>query len=174
MGIKPILVVIAVGARQCDVKTQAEIQCQFGRYFPVILRKESILIVRSGWPELDFFVGPATVAGTALRHLAHHEARHRISAAEVQSAGAGISAIGVEAEESNGSVGLDVVNLVNSAIKPELDLVLAVYLVERGRELSCVLAQAVIAVGIGANIGISGRGVRVDKDRGNSLEPVGL
>src|SRR5215470_15961315 len=133
MGIKPILVVIAVGARQCNIKTQAEIQCQFGCYFPVILRKESILIVRSGWPELDFFVGPATVAGTALRHLAHHEARHRISTAEVQSARTGIAAIDIEAEKSNGSVGLDIVNLVDSAIKPELDVMPPVCLAERGR-----------------------------------------
>src|SRR5439155_20587681 len=116
--IKVILVIKAICARQRDVITQAQIQCKFGRDLPVILCKESVLVIRSGRPELDFFVGSTTIAGTALRHLAHHKARHGVAAAVVYSRWAGVRGICIEAEESDGSVGLDVVNLVNSAVKP--------------------------------------------------------
>ena len=88
--------------------------------------------------------------------------------------GQALVAPGVEAEKTNGRIGLNVVHLVNPAVKSELDVVGAVYLVERGRQLSCVLAEAVIAVGIGTDIGVAGRGVLVDKDRGHSREPIGL
>ena len=72
---------------------------------------------------------------------------------------------------------MDVVNLVDATVEPELDVMLSVNLVEIGRQLTCVLAQSVIAVGIGPGIraaGGTGRGVRIDKDRRHSLEPVGL
>jgi len=67
-----------------------------------------------------------------------------------------------------------VLKVKNPAVKAELDIVLAVHLVQRCGKLSGVLAQTVIAVGIGADIGVAGRGILVDKDRGHSIEPIGL
>ena len=64
----------------------------------------------------------------------------------------------IEGEEADRSVRLNVIHLVDTAVKAKLDLVRAVNLVERGRELSSVLAQPVIAIRIGANIGIAGAG----------------
>ena len=46
----------------------------------------------------------------------------------------------VESEDADRGVGLDVVDLVNPAVKPEFDFVLAMHLVERGSQLSGVLA----------------------------------
>jgi len=69
---------------------------------------------------------------------------------------------------------LYVVDLVDAAVKSELDIVLAVYLVEDGRQLPCVLAQAVITIGVSADVGISGRRVLVNKDRRNAVESIGL
>ena len=141
VGIKPILVVVTIRARQCNVKTQSKIQCQLGSDLPVILGKKSVLIVSSGWPGLDFFFGSAIIASTVLRHLAHEEACHGIAAARGDTVAwipdprtrAGTGGTVIEAEEPNWSVGLYVVNLVDADVKPELDLVLAVYLVEGGR-----------------------------------------
>src|SRR5438445_5379065 len=67
--IKVILVIKAICARQRDVITQAQIQCKFGRDLPVILCKESVLVVRSGRTELDFFVEPTLFPGAALHNL---------------------------------------------------------------------------------------------------------
>jgi len=75
-----------------------------------------------------------------LRNLTHHETGHRIPAAAIPIAGTRIRAIAVEAEEAIGRVGLDVVNLVNPAVKTELDVMLTVHFVERGGKLSCILA----------------------------------
>jgi hypothetical protein len=87
---------------------------------------------------------------------------------------AGTGSIRIEAEEANWSVGLYVVNLVDAAVKPELDLVLAVYLVQVADKLSCVLAQTVIAIGICADIRISSRVYWSIKIAGTPLEPIGL
>ena len=54
IGIKPILVVEAVRARQGNVIPQAQVQCQFRGDFPVVLREESVLIVCGGRPGLNF------------------------------------------------------------------------------------------------------------------------
>ncbi len=101
----------------------------------------------------------------ALRKLAHHKARHGIAAAAnevVRSVAVcprdTVRTITVEAEEADGSVGLDVVDLVNPAVKAEFEIVLAMNFVDRGRKLSRVLAQAVVAVGIGADVGVPGGG----------------
>ena len=40
--------------------------------------------------------------------------------------------------------------------------------------MSCVLTQSVIAVGIRADVGVSGRLVFINKDRRDSVEPIGL
>ena len=69
----------------------------------------------------------------------------------VESRGAGVGTVGIEGEDAIGCVGLDVIDLVDPAVKPELDLVRTMHFVERDRELSGVLAQSVVAVGIGAD-----------------------
>ncbi len=89
-------------------------------------------------------------------------------------AGAGIGTVCIEGEEANGGVGLDVVDLVDPAVKSKLDLVRAVHLVERGRKLSGVLAQPVVSVRIGADVGITSTRVLIDKDRWHPLESVAL
>ncbi len=54
----------------------------------------------------------------------------------------------VEAEDADRRIGLDVVHLVQPPVKAEFQLVLAVNLIERGRQLAGILPEPVVAVRI--------------------------
>jgi hypothetical protein len=159
-------------ARQRHVITQTEIQSELGSGFPVVLDEKAVLIVCGSRPELDFVIRTTLVAGIALREHAHHEAGHGIAAAHVLTAGARVGAILVEAELADRGVGLDVVDLVNSSVEAKLQFMRATHLVECDRKLSGILSQPVVAIRIGADVGVSGAGVLVDEDCRDPFEAI--
>src|SRR5262249_20943062 len=134
LRIEPVLPVVAICARQRDVIPQPQVQGQLRSNLPIVLHKKAVLVVCGGRTELDFVVRAAPIPSIALRKLPHHETGHGISTAAISVARTHIGTIAVEAEEAIRSVGLNVVDLVNAAVKPELDVVQAVHLVERGRK----------------------------------------
>ena len=87
---------------------------------------------------------------------------------------AGIGTAGIEGEDAIGRVGLDIIDLVDPAVKPELDLVRAMHFVERGCKLSRVLAQPVVSIRIGTDVGRAVIRVLIDKDRGHAGETIAL
>ena len=92
----------------------------------------------------------------------------------LDSRGTAIRTALIEAEEADGRIGLNIVHLVHPAVEAELEFVRAVNLVERDSKLSGVLAQPVIAIRVGSQVGVPCRKIGVEKNRGHAREPVAL
>ena len=89
-------------------------------------------------------------------------------------AGAHVGSISVEAKKAIRRVRLNVVDLVNAAVKPKLEVVCSVHLVQRGCKLSCVLAQSVVTIRVSADVRITGARLLIDKDRRHARESVAV
>ena len=124
--IEPVLAVVAFGSGQREFVTQTEIHRQARCRFPVVLGEPCVLVVLHGRAELDFIA-----AVSAPFHLAHQEAGHSIATIGrgVSIRGLGAASV-VEGEVTQGGIGLDVVDLAQTAVKAKLHLVWAAHFAE--------------------------------------------
>ena len=111
--------------------------------------EEAVLVICGCRPELDFVIGVTVASSLAILPIRKLAIASPPQLPEsVDPTGQPSEPCSSKVKNADGRVGLNVVHLVDPAVKAEFHLVRAVHFVERGRQLPRVLAQPVVAVRI--------------------------